>query len=263
MPFNGSGLFARIYSWVADRNAAVKIQASRMDAEMDGMATGLSNCVTKDGQTTTSAIIPFAAGIRVSAAAPASPANGDLWITTGGLFSRIDGRTVTMPGELVESGTKSGSASYAFDLPTGFSAFEIDIYDLVVTTSGDTVFFEVSTDNAANWKGSNYAYVLHGLDTTAATNTSAGSAASQASVAFDVSSSKTGMIRLFIPNPAGTTLRKPVKVESAWYVHTTSRWATFQGMAVWDGGNDAITDVRLRSSATTNLAFGYRVRGLR
>jgi len=60
MAFNGSGLFSRLYNWVADRDASIKITASRMDAEMDGMATGLSTCITKDGQTTITANLPMA-----------------------------------------------------------------------------------------------------------------------------------------------------------------------------------------------------------
>lgn len=38
----------------------VKINASRMDAEFDGMATGLSTAITKDGQTTVTADLPMA-----------------------------------------------------------------------------------------------------------------------------------------------------------------------------------------------------------
>ena len=53
-------MFQRLYNWVNDRNAAIKIMASRMDAEMDGMATGLSTCITKDGQTTVTANLPMA-----------------------------------------------------------------------------------------------------------------------------------------------------------------------------------------------------------
>jgi len=60
MAFNGSGLFERLYNWVTDRDASIKITASRMDAEMDGMATGLSTCITKDGQTTVTANLPMA-----------------------------------------------------------------------------------------------------------------------------------------------------------------------------------------------------------
>jgi hypothetical protein len=59
MPFNGSGTFSRLYNWVTDKANAVKITASRMDDEFDGMATGLSNCLTRDGQSTPSQNIPF------------------------------------------------------------------------------------------------------------------------------------------------------------------------------------------------------------
>jgi hypothetical protein len=59
MAFNGSGTFVRLYNWVVDKGNAVPITASRMDAEQDGIATGLSNCITKDGQTTIAQNIPF------------------------------------------------------------------------------------------------------------------------------------------------------------------------------------------------------------
>lgn len=59
MAYNGSGTFVRLYNWVADKAGGLKIIASRMDAEMDGFATGLSNAITKDGQTTITANIPF------------------------------------------------------------------------------------------------------------------------------------------------------------------------------------------------------------
>ena len=60
MPFNGSGLFERVYNWATDKANGIKIRADRMDAEMDGFATGLSNTITKDGQTAITANIPFA-----------------------------------------------------------------------------------------------------------------------------------------------------------------------------------------------------------
>jgi hypothetical protein len=59
MAYNGSGVFVRLYNWVSDRNAAIKIRADRMDAEMDGFATGLSTCITRNGQSTVSADLPF------------------------------------------------------------------------------------------------------------------------------------------------------------------------------------------------------------
>ncbi len=57
MAFNGSGTFIRLYNWVNDAANGIKILATRMDAETDGIATGLSTCITKDGQTTVTANI--------------------------------------------------------------------------------------------------------------------------------------------------------------------------------------------------------------
>lgn len=60
MAFNGTGTFVRLYNWVTDKTNSVPITASRTDSEMDGFATGLSNCITKDGQTVLTADIPMA-----------------------------------------------------------------------------------------------------------------------------------------------------------------------------------------------------------
>lgn len=59
MPFSGTGIFNRIHNWVSDAAAAINITDTRMDAEMDGFANGLTNCVTKDGQTNPVANLPM------------------------------------------------------------------------------------------------------------------------------------------------------------------------------------------------------------
>ena len=59
MAFNGTGTFVRIYNWVNDKVNGVPITASTFDAELDGIATGLSDCITKDGQTTITGNIPM------------------------------------------------------------------------------------------------------------------------------------------------------------------------------------------------------------
>ena len=59
MPFNGSGTFQRLRNWVADATAGVKIRADYHDLEDDGFAAGLSNCITKDGQTIVTQNIPM------------------------------------------------------------------------------------------------------------------------------------------------------------------------------------------------------------
>lgn len=57
--WNGSGTFVRLYNWVADKAASVKIIASRMDGEFDNYKTGLENCLTRDGQNSPSANVSW------------------------------------------------------------------------------------------------------------------------------------------------------------------------------------------------------------
>lgn len=59
MALNGSGTFSRLYNWVTDRNNTVKITASRMDAEFDGIATALSTALYRDGQAAATANLPL------------------------------------------------------------------------------------------------------------------------------------------------------------------------------------------------------------
>ena len=59
MPFNGSGVFQRVRNWVADAAAGIKIRADRHDEEDDNFKNGLSECITRSGQTTISSNIPF------------------------------------------------------------------------------------------------------------------------------------------------------------------------------------------------------------
>lgn len=47
MPFNPSGIFVRLYRWVADRDNSIPIDSTRMDAEIDGMVTGINNIVNQ------------------------------------------------------------------------------------------------------------------------------------------------------------------------------------------------------------------------
>jgi len=60
LPYNGSGTFVRVMNWVNDAAANIRIRADRHDDEDDNFASGLSQCITKDGQTTVTANLPMA-----------------------------------------------------------------------------------------------------------------------------------------------------------------------------------------------------------
>lgn len=69
MAFNGSGVFNRLYSWANDALNSIPISSTRMDAETNGIAAGLTNCVTRDGQSPATANLPMG-GFRHTNAGP-------------------------------------------------------------------------------------------------------------------------------------------------------------------------------------------------
>lgn len=111
MSYNGSGTFVRIYDWTTDRDGGIKILADRFDTEDDGFATGLSNAICKDGQSTCSARIPFLQGITIGAGTVTAPGwnvNGDS--NTGWWSPGADSISATCGGANVLDLTTAGAA---------------------------------------------------------------------------------------------------------------------------------------------------------
>jgi hypothetical protein len=77
LPFNGSGTFSRVYSWTTDATNGLDISSSRMDADTNDIANGLSNCVTRDGQSPATANIPMG-GFSITGLADGTAANPSL-----------------------------------------------------------------------------------------------------------------------------------------------------------------------------------------
>ena len=91
MAFNGSGTFNRTNgvnsgsgTWAADLAAGSLITAARHDTHDQDIADGLSNCITKDGQTTITANIPFNSKELTNVAAMRSTSGTDISIYAQG-----------------------------------------------------------------------------------------------------------------------------------------------------------------------------------
>lgn len=65
MPFSGTGVFTRVYQWVQDAANGIFVDATRTDTDSNDIAAGLTNCVTRDGQSPWTANIP-AGGFKIT-----------------------------------------------------------------------------------------------------------------------------------------------------------------------------------------------------
>lgn len=138
MAFNGSGVFNRLYNWANDKAANIKVRADRMDNEMNGFATGLSTCITKDGQTTVTANLPMAnfkhtgvadASARTEYASAGQVQDGKLnWVAAGGTADAITATyspaiTTLVDGQIcyVRAGAANATTTPTFS-PNGLTA---------------------------------------------------------------------------------------------------------------------------------------------
>lgn len=139
MAYNGSGVFQRLYNFVTDRNNGIKIRADRMDAELDGIATGLSNCITKDGQTTITGNIPFN-DKRITGLGDAS-ADADALNRRSGdaRYLELDG-TGTMTGPVRAANGSAASPSITFGADTNSGLYRAAEDDIRGAVNGADVF---------------------------------------------------------------------------------------------------------------------------
>lgn len=124
--FNGSGTYVRYFNWQNDKAAGIPVTASRVDTEDDGFATGLSTCLTKNGQTTVTANIPMSnfklTGLAAGTALTDAPTLGQCQNNVGAF------------------GADSGSANaYAVNPTPSISAYTVgQVFWLVPGTTNTT-----------------------------------------------------------------------------------------------------------------------------
>jgi len=97
MPFNGNGVFNRLYSWVQDAVNAIPITASRMDPDSNDIAAGLTNCVTRDGQSPAMANLPMGGFRHINVANAVNPNEYIAFGQAEARYFPIAGGTFTNP----------------------------------------------------------------------------------------------------------------------------------------------------------------------
>jgi len=165
VPFNGAGMFVRLRNWVEDATAGIKIRADYHDIEDDNFATGISQCIAKDGQSTVTNNIPMNSKRIVALSDPVDPqdsatkAYADTKLPLTG-DSTITGN-LTVTGTLGVTGTM-GAAGYktrtGLPGPSGTSFFNFNYTGGVLNAWVDnTNLGALATQAFANTAASNAA----------------------------------------------------------------------------------------------------------
>lgn len=139
MSFNGSGVFTRLYSWVADAANSIPITATRMDPDSNDIAQGLTNCVTRDGQSPATANLPMG-GFKFTNCANAVAGNEFTTLSqSGALYQPVLGYTpVNKAGD-----TLTGALSMTTTTPAARFSFQSNTGSGFVGQSGGAAQFEV------------------------------------------------------------------------------------------------------------------------
>jgi hypothetical protein len=128
MSYNGSGTFQINTSGQPVVTGTV-ISSTAFNALTADLATGLSTAITKDGQTTTTARIPFAAGINSTLATDSSSTSTGSIITSGGVGIAKNlyvGANTNIAGTLGVTGVATFSAAPIYSSLTASSAVATD-----------------------------------------------------------------------------------------------------------------------------------------
>lgn len=169
MPFNGSGVFTRVYNWVTDKANSVLVTASRMDGEDDGFATGLSNCMTRDGQSPPSTNIPMG-GFKLTGLANGSAATDSVAVgqvpSLAGSGSYFDagnsGAAISIVWANGVNQQLTLTANTTLTLGSGVTPGWYTLKILQDATGGRTITWAGAAYSASRWIGNGAAPVLVG-----------------------------------------------------------------------------------------------------
>lgn len=151
---------------------------------------------------------------------------------------------------LLSTQTASGGSALTFTslISSDYDEYELHVADLRPGTSAAALDFQVSTDNGSSWKTTGYRsgvfVVTSGGGTGADTGTSGVGMTNNSGVNGPSNSSSygwRGVVRFW---PNGTATRKNVNVQGSYY-SAGNGLISVTGAGTWDGGNDAVTAVRI------------------
>ena len=258
MPFNGSGIFSRLYSYVADAAAGITAQPARFDADLNDIAAGLSTTLLRDGSAVPTADIAMGGRKLINVADPVNPQDAvtkNYFTTQTGSFASLSNLAAATGAGLIGKSI-SGTVQNFIDLALPVVTFvKTDGVTVGIGTAQLASRFSVQTSTAFTGNGAD---IYHYSQQTNSTNQTS---------AFALHNYTDGVTAIFDTVGAGFTLRlkqannAAARVDQAATYVGTGGFLEFQrnrpsGGGVFPGGNIGGNNDRLTfANALGNLCF--------
>lgn len=150
MPRNGSGSFVPAMNTWNPAVPGTSIEAAGWQAQLTDLAAGLTQSISLDGQTTTSAMLPFAQGISVNNGTVSQPSLAFTTDTDTGLYRLgVNSLGITAGGTLVLAATPAG---VTFPEPVTFGGTVTFVVPLVLP-DGSVTNAKLANVPTATFKG--------------------------------------------------------------------------------------------------------------
>ena len=276
MSYNGSGTF-QINTSGQPVVAGTVISSTAFNALTADLATGLSTAITKDGQTTTTVRIPFAAGISSTLVTDSSSTSTGSIITAGGVgiakalyvgtTANIAGTTnlagltassavATDASKNLVSVTNTGTGNNVLATAPTIASLNLTTALTLASASGTVgqVLTSGGSGNAPTWSSSNATSIVNGTSNVTV-NSSGGtiSAATAGTTALTVDTSQLVGIGTTTPNSfgGGLVVRKSNTAQGV--TNATAQFSDATNSALWVGHTSGASNI----VSDAALTFGY------
>lgn len=125
MPYNGTGTFQRIYSWVTDAANGLFVSSTRTDTDTNDIAAGLTNCVTRDGQSVPTANLPMG-GFKLTGLAVGTATTDSARVDNANSYHTCEFRMTLTTGVPVTTSDVTGATTV---FVTPYKGINMALYD--------------------------------------------------------------------------------------------------------------------------------------
>lgn len=159
MPFDSNGQFIRVHNWTEDKSNNIPITASRMDAEDNGFATGLSQTLLRNGS------VALTGNLKAGNHKLTGLKNGtaDTDAATVGQLNTVQGNAVLLTGDQTVAGVKTFTSSPVVPTISADDNSTKVATTAWVNTTGNNVVHKTGDETISGYKTFSNITIMNGI----------------------------------------------------------------------------------------------------